>query len=381
MKGKVLKIAGLLLVVLIFILLLGGPILTSLGVEPYCISGTWPELQFRPCNQQIAGGSVVTPYPLPTPGPEGPIPIIFDDDGSPDGMVALLYFLRNPLYDVRAVTVSQGEAHPQLFAQHIAQLLAAFGRQDIPVGFGSEFPLEGDNAFPEPWREASDRFFDMPLSESPTAFEPRPAAEIFIETLTRSTDPMLVFLSGSHTNLAEAIRIEPGIKENISGVYVMGGSLYVPGNIESDWPEIHNAVAEWNIWVDPLAAHEVFVSGLPLHLVPLDATNQVIWTKADAKTWKSFTAPEAVMAGEFLDWMLDAWSLDAAYIWDLVAAVSATDPRLCPEVQLALDVNINPGPDQGQTVLTEGAANSGVCLEPDPEQVRARVEGILGQVP
>ncbi len=161
----------------------------------------------------------------------------------------------------------------------------------------------------------------------------------------------------------------------------MGGSIYVPGNIESDWPEIHNSVAEWNIWADPQAAREVFATGMPLHLVPFDATNQITWTKADAEAWKSSAIPETIMAGEFLDWMLRSWSLDAAYIWDLVAAVIATDPRLCPEVRLALDVNIQPGPDQGQIILADETANVWVCLEPNPGQIRARVEGILSKAP
>ena len=381
MKRKVLKIVGIIIGMLILILLLAGPILTRLGVETLCISGELPDLQLGPCIDQAVVSPTITPYPFPTVAPGGPIPIIFDDDGSPDGIIALLYFLRNPLFDVRAVTVSQGEAHPQLFAQHIVQLLAGFGRQDIPVGFGRETPLEGNNAFPEPWREASDRFFEIPLSESPTTSKPHPATELIIETLTTSTDPVMVFISGPHTNLAEALRNDPDIRENILGVYIMGGSIYVPGNIESDWSEISNSVAEWNIWVDPQAAREVFVAGMPLHLIPIDATNQITWTKADAEAWKSSTLPENIMAGEFLDWMLRSWSLDAAYIWDLVAAVAATDPRLCPEVQLALDVNIDPGPDQGQTILTDGPANVWVCLEPNPGQIRARVESILGKGP
>jgi len=381
MKGKFLKNVGIIIGVLILILLLAGPILTRLGVETFCISGEFPDLQFGPCNNQAVNSPTITPYPLPTAASEGPIPIIFDDDGSPDGIIALLYFLRNPLFDVRAVTVSQGEAHPQLFAQHIAQLLTSFGREDIPVGFGRETPLEGNNAFPEPWREASDLFFEIPLSESPIAYEPRPAAELIIESLADSNAPMLVFISGPLTNLAEALRIDPAIKENILGVYIMGGSIYVPGNIESDWPEFHNSVAEWNIWVDPQAAHEVFALGMPLHLVPIDATNQITWTKADARSWKSSTIPETSIAGEFLDWMLRSWSLDAAYIWDLVAAVVATDPRLCPEVQLALDVNLEPGPDQGQIILTDETAKVWVCLEPNSGQIRGRVEGILSNAP
>ena len=85
------------------------------------------------------------------------------------------------------------------------------------------------------------------------------------------------------------------------------------------------------------------------------------------------------MAGEFLKWMLRSWSLEAAYIWDLVAAVSATDPGLCPEVQLALDVDLDAGSEQGRTIVVGKSANAWVCLDPDSEQIRARVAGILGQ--
>lgn len=62
-----------------------------------------------------------------------------------------------------------------------------------------------------------------------------------------------------------------------------------------------------------------------------------------------------------------------------MTAVVATDPDLCKEVKLALDVNVGPGPDQGQTILVNKPANVWVCLEPDAKQIRTRVEGIMGQ--
>jgi inosine-uridine nucleoside N-ribohydrolase len=42
---------------------------------------------------------------------------------------------------------------------------------------------------------------------------------------------MAVFVSGPHTNLVEAQRLDSGIKEHIGEVYIMGGSVYSPGNI------------------------------------------------------------------------------------------------------------------------------------------------------
>ena len=189
----------------------------------------------------------------------------------------------------------------------------------------------------------------------------------------------MVFVSGNHTNLAEALRLDPGIAEHIREVHIMGGSIRTPGNIKHDWPAIDNSVAEWNIWVDPLAADEVFASGLSLHLMPLDATNQIVWTQADARYWADSGTPAGALAGDLLQWMLDSWSSKGVYIWDLATAVEATDPAFCPEVPLAVDIFVAPGPDQGQTVITDQAPNVSVCLDPDPGQIQAFARAVLGR--
>jgi inosine-uridine nucleoside N-ribohydrolase len=382
MKRKFFITLGIVLGVLALLLILiwpAAPLWARLGAEPVCIQGKWPHLKIAPCSPGAEAPSVVTPRPLPTLSEQGPIPVIVDDDGSPDGMVALLYFLNNPNFDVRAVTISCGEAHPELFAPHILQLLAGLGRADIPVGAGRATPLEGNNAFPDPWRQASDDFWGIAYPKGTVLAEPIPAAELIVETINNTTQPVLVFVSGTHTNLAEALRLDPGIVEHIRDVYIMGGSIHIPGNIKSDWPAIDNNVAEWNIWVDPVAADEVFTSGLPLHLIPLDATNQVTWTQSDARAWAASGTPEGALAEKLLNWMLDSWSSKGVYIWDLVAAVSSTEPALCPEVSLAVDILVAPGPEQGQIVITSQSPNVSVCLDPDPEQIKALAAAILGR--
>lgn len=382
MKRKLWIIPGSVLAILIlcFILLVpAAPLWVRMGVSPKCIQGSWPDLKIVDCPQAGAVLPAVTPLPLPTLSGQTRIPIIVDDDGSPDGLIALLYFLRNPLFDVRAVTVSSGEAHPDLFAPHLLQLLAGLGRADIPVGAGRSTPLEGNNLFPDPWRQASDVFWEFKLPQAAVSLKPVPAGQLIVDTILSSAEPVLVFVSGTHTNLAEALRIDSGIVKNIRDVYIMGGSINVPGNIKSDWPSIDNSVAEWNIWVDPIAASEVFASGLPLHLVPLDATKQVIWRKADLSGWTSSGALESARAGDLLRWMLDSWSPEGVYIWDLVAAVQATNPQVCPEESLALEVITTLGVEQGRTLAVDKSPNAAVCLEPDVDQVKALAAFIFGQ--
>jgi pyrimidine-specific ribonucleoside hydrolase len=190
---------------------------------------------------------------------------------------------------------------------------------------------------------------------------------------------MMVFVSGNHTNLAEALRIDPGIAEHIREIHIMGGSIYIPGNIESDWPAIKNKVAEWNIWIDPVAADEIFSSGLPIHLTPLDATDQVIWTKSDALYWSASKSPEGALAGDLLQWMLDSWSSTGVKVWDLVAAINATDPALCPEIPLSVDILVAPGIAQGQTAITDHLPNVTVCLDPDLKEMKALAAAVLSR--
>ena len=192
MRRKAITVIGILVGILGLIIILiwpMAPVWARLGAKPMCIQGSWPRLKLVPCEKAATSGLGITPSPLPTVRWETSIPIIVDDDGSPDGIIALLYFLRNPRYDVRAVTISSGEAHPDLFAPQVIQLLAGLGKADIPVGAGRATPLEGTNTFPDPWRKASDGFWELSLPQTSTTNKPGNAAKLIVETLNNSTFP------------------------------------------------------------------------------------------------------------------------------------------------------------------------------------------------
>ena len=306
------------------------------------------------------------------------IAVIWDDDGSPDGMIALMYLLLNPNVEVKALTVSSGEAYPREFALLLERMLLKLDRTDIPIGAGSETPLSGNNAFPDPWRVATSDFWGIELPEIPDQPEPLDAAELIIDVLKASMEPVTIFISGTHTNLAEALRIEPKIKYKIASVEVMGGALFVPGNIASDWPDATNETAEWNIFIDPVAAVEVFSSGLPLSITPLDATDEVVWTRQDADAWQTSTSPEGILAYQLLDWTLNTWFQDGVYIWDLVAAVNLTHPEYCESKPLYVEISTEKGPDEGRTVVFEGETpNLDACLQPNSESIRDHIEDVF----
>jgi pyrimidine-specific ribonucleoside hydrolase len=308
--------------------------------------------------------------------------IIWDSDGSPDGVIALLYFLQNPNVNVDAITVSCGEAYTDTFAPKLTRMLAMLGRKGIPVAAGRTTPLQGDNAFPEPWRRFTNAFWEIDLPEADEPVHALPAADLIVEVLNKSPSLVTLFVSGPHTNLAEALRSDPTIVNKIASVQVMGGALSVPGNIESEWPEIHNKVAEWNIWVDPIAASEVFNAGLPIQLTPLDATSQVIWTSDDADTWEASGTPEGILATKILRLMLRYLSdmyPEGVCLWDLVAAVNATNPDLCQQEQVHIQVVTESGDEEGRTVvISDQPANVTACLKPQADEIKNLVAQTLG---
>ena len=62
----------------------------------------------------------------------------------------------------------------------------------------------------------------------------------------------------------------------IARIVEMGGAVGVTGNVAADPGGVGSpGPAEWNIYADPAAADAVFRSGIPITLVPLDATEAV----------------------------------------------------------------------------------------------------------
>ncbi|MCJ7626592.1 MAG: nucleoside hydrolase [Anaerolineaceae bacterium] len=305
--------------------------------------------------------------------------IIWDADGSPDSVIALLYFLQNPTISVDAITVSCGQAHPDIFAVKLVRMLARLGRKDIPVAAGRAIPFMGNNAFPDPWRKLTDEFWGIDLPEADEPVHTLPASDLIIDVLNKSSNPVTLFVSGTHTNLAEVLRLGSYIIDKIASVHVMGGALYVPGNIKSDWPEFHNTVSEWNIWVDPIAASEVFNAGLDMHLTPLDATNQVTWTSHDADTWDAFGTPEGILAAEILRFFLEYSNPDGVYLWDLLAAANTTNPDLCQHEWVHIRVVTDSGDEEGRTVVvSDQPENTSAFLIPQEDEIKQLVAQTLG---
>ena len=277
--------------------------------------------------------------------------LIIDTDMSSDDLMAILYLLSRKECEVLAITVAgTGICHARQGAQNALRMLSLAGKetQGIPVAVGDEEPLDGFHSFPEPWRVAADDLYGVQLPSSPVQPDPLPAAELIIAQLTRAERPVTLLCLAPLTNVAQALAHEPAILAKIERLVIMAGAIDVKGCVivPGFTDDLKNEVADWNSYVDPLAAQQVFRSGVPITLVPLDATNQVPLTREFVQL---FTECAQSPAAKFLAGMyaheMDLIVAGIYYAWDLVAATAIVDRDILRFQQRQLDVIVEYSPD------------------------------------
>ena len=349
-------------------LLFIGSFIAGCGVPATATTAT-PALISVPPTSTFIATSTPTATVEPTLPPNETL-LIFDDDGSRDGMAALLYLLIDPEISMQAINISYGEAHPEFYIQHVGRVFDELGITGIPLGAGQDAPLAGGTPFPGWLRQLSDNFWDYPLPNAGKTYPFQDAPELIVSVINQASEPVTIFLSGTFTNLAQALLLDAGIVDNISAVYIMGGAVSVPGNITNLIPDSGNRVAEWNFLADPQAAKDVFESGLELYMVPLDATNKVILRREDIFSW-SRGGEKARMVADLYNIMFDKYGFESVEIFDLTAAVLMFRPDLCNFESLHLDVITAEGDASGQTLMVPGEEpNVHVCLEPNATLIK-----------
>jgi pyrimidine-specific ribonucleoside hydrolase len=296
-----------------------------------------------------------------TPFSGAPRAVLVDTDLSADDIMALLYLLQRPDLDVRAITVSgTGHVHCAAGVANALGLVALAGHDPIPVACGSEAPLGAGHAFPADWRAAADAGYGLALASGETPVDGT-AVDMLTAAMLAAPEPLLVLTLGPLTNLAQSLLAQPGLAERIGMVYVMGGAITVPGNAG---PEA--SAAEWNIYSDPEAAQAVLAFGVPLTLVPLDATNTLPITPAYVRQiTQQAVSPEAKAVAQLLAADRDFVNSGEYYFWDPLAAALLSEPSLAATRPATVRV-VTSGPDTGRMVEEAGGAAVRVAAEPDP---------------
>jgi purine nucleosidase len=198
--------------------------------------------------------------------------VIIDTDPGLDDAVAILFALAAAeeleVLGLVAVAGNLPLAQTERNARRVCELA---GRPDIPVYAGCARPILRPLATAERVHRETDR--DRLLLPDPTiALQPQHGVDFIVETL-RASKPGTITLCalGPLTNIAMALVKAPDITGKIRELVVMGGACFELGNV--------TPTAEFNFHVDPHAAAIVVDSGIPITMIPLDVTHQLVTTE------------------------------------------------------------------------------------------------------
>ena len=200
-------------------------------------------------------------------------PIIIDCDPGQDDAVMLLLALASPeALDIRGVTAVAGNVPLALTARNARLICELAGRAEVNVYAGCPRPLVREPITAEEVHGTTGiDGFDIHQPERPLA--PGHAVDFLVDTLMAAAEDSLTLVpTGPLTNVAMAMVKEPRIVPNIREIVLMGGAMREGGNT--------TPAAEFNVVVDPHAAHVVFRSGRPITIMGLDVTHQALTTPA-----------------------------------------------------------------------------------------------------
>ncbi len=289
-----------------------------------------------------------------------------DTDTASDDAVAILMALRWPDVEVLGISVVSGNVgleQASINARYTVELCGA----STPVYDGAERPLV---------REIADAmFFHGPdgmggMNYPAPAAEPQPehGVDALIDCVRANPGEVTLVTLGPLTNIALALRKAPDIAAKIPMTYVMGGAAVTLGNI--------TPAAEYNIWVDPEAAHIVFHSGLPLLMVGAEhSRDNANLDDDDIALVRSFDTPLAHFTIDCNLFALKAnrdWFKESGIgLPDPVTMAIALDPDVCTRRSAHyVDVEVLSDVTRGMTVVDQRGVlqrdpNIEVCWEID----------------
>ena len=271
--------------------------------------------------------------------------IILDCDPGHDDAIALLLAHGNPQIELLAVTTVHGNQTIEKVTRNALAVATIAGITGVPFAAGAHRPLVR-----APETAASihgESGMDGPTLPAPTLdVIERHAVDLIIDTIMQNEPGTITLVpTGALTNIALAVRKEPRIAARVKEVVLMGGG-YHSGN----W----SAAAEFNIVIDPEAAHIVFNEGWKLTMVGLDLTHQALATPDVVAAIAAIGTTPARFVVELLEFFAQTYLESQGYehppVHDPCAVALVIDPSVMEVVRVPLDIELTGTLTVGMTV-------------------------------
>lgn len=303
-----------------------------------------------------------------------PIPVIMDCDPGHDDAIALVLAHASPEIEILAVTTSAGNQTIEKTTLNARKVLSFLGSK-APVARGASKPLFRELIIAAEVHGESG--LDGPALPEPDSPESTlSAVELSAATLLASDRPVTIVPTGALTNVAALLLSHPELKSKIERISLMGGSA-----IGGNW----TAAAEFNILVDPEAAHIVFNAGIPVTMCGLDVTHKALVSRADTERFRAIGKRCSTMVAELMDFFVKFheanFSFGGSPLHDPCAVAWLIAPDIFTSRKAHIDVECRGHLSTGATVADfsdrSGPMNVDLVMDLDREQFIDLLEGAL----
>lgn len=274
--------------------------------------------------------------------------IIIDCDPGQDDAINLLLAMSSPdELELLGVTAVAGNVPLELTERNARLMCDVAGRADVPVYPGCSRPMVRDLLTAEKVH-GNTGIDGMAIVEPRQPPEDKHAVDFIVDTLKASAKESVTLVpTGPLTNIAMAIVKDPAILDSVHRIVLMGGAMREAGN--------HSASAEFNILVDPHAAHVVLECGRPIVMMGLDVTHQVLTTKERIAAIAALDNPAAEATAGMLSFFnrhdTTKYGILGAPLHDPCTAAYLLQPELFEEKDCSVAVETGSGLTLGHTAV------------------------------
>jgi len=262
------------------------------------------------------------------------------DPGHDDAIMLVCAAAYADVVGITTVNGNVGLHHTTRNALAVAELLG----WDVPIHAGAARPLLAE---PIDAREVHGES-GMEGTTLPTPRRQAGSDGVgFLLEATRQETGLWLLATGPLTNVALALRSDPGLAGRLAGICLMGGGA-LGGNV--------TVAAEFNIFADPEAAAITFAAPCPVLMCGLDLTHQVTGNQALVQRLQAIGGPAATLVAEVIETELAAFGRYATSspeppLHDPVALFALTHPHLFERRRVPIHVETAGNVSRGATVV------------------------------
>jgi inosine-uridine nucleoside N-ribohydrolase len=275
-------------------------------------------------------------------------PVLIDTDAGVDDALALILAFRSPELSVKAITTVAGNVEVKKCTRNVHRILDLLLVKDRPVvAEGARRPLRAPLLIASEVH-GEDGLGGVSAQLPPVRnVKPENAVETILRMCRKYGKRLSIVTIGPLTNVALALKSDRRTVLRAGRIVTMGGAFRVPGNT--------GPVAEFNYYVDPDAAHAVLTSGMPVTVIPLDVTHQVVVMRSEMEYRARRRASNVAriileITRDYMLYHLETQGFNGGYLHDPLAVGVAIDPGLVQTRRVHVDVEADGAYTRGMTV-------------------------------